>query len=416
VRSLPLVGPTYPSASALSLAAICVAPWSLGLPRDDDGGADAERGQRLHAATETLARGDVRYEHFSAADERALEHVLAMLDEDHAAAIETQWPDGRRVRLRAEVGVQWRLLDLGDEAQLVDRQPGEEAVGWFSGTADLAYMRQDGVLLVADWKFGPRQRYVAERARDHWQGWSLALFLCTALCIAAARPGDVVARFEARYVDEEGVLVDGIDITQAQLDAHAVELGRLAARIEAGDGPRVGAACGSCKARAACPAMAGVVAEAVTRLGAALPPSLLRDVPANHEQAAAAWAVVEAIEGAVPVMRRSLEAYARVAGPVPLGMGRALEAKVSKVRETALDTPEAIAAAAEVLGVEAGAFTRPTTTKGDLLRAWSARTGKGTTSADGRRVAKLLRKRGVLVEGAPSVTLRVVRPEDSEEE
>lgn len=432
MRSLPLA-PCYPSASAVRRASVCVAPWSLGLPREDTTSPDAERGRLLHAGAEALARRDnlewcndlLRGRlndgtfPFGSAEREAFAFTMAHVEETLAADREAAIGPGKLGLWLVEQGVEWRS-GFPDEARLVDRGPGDEVPGWYSGTADLVYVRADGVLVVADWKFGPRSRYTAERAEEHWQGWTLALGFATALGISAARPSDVVARFEARYVDEHGAWVDGYDITGAELEAHAGTLTELEARIRASEGPRVGPACGDCKAKAACPAWGALVETAIERVGVALPPSLLWDVPATPEEAAMAWQALKALEGAVPVVRRNIEAVVRAGGPVDLGMGLELHAKATDGKERALDTPEALAVAAQILGVEPGAFTRPTTSKGAMVKAWARKTGKKTSGADAKAMAKHLREAGVLVVGAPGVKLDVRRrdgaKDDSEDE
>jgi hypothetical protein len=424
VRSLAL----YPSASKIRAASVCVAPWSLGLPRVDEAGPDAERGRLLHGGAEAIASGhEVPFALAPAGSEGAsahaiLNHVAVMLEADRDAALDDAGPHGSSWWV--EQGVQWRALDLHDEARLVTREPGEEGAGWFSGTADLAYVRADGVLVVVDWKFGPRQRWTSERAHGHWQGWTLALALTTALKISAARPGDVVARFEARYVDEEGVLVDGVDITQRELDEHAATLAQMAQRLENGEGPRVGAACGDCAARAACPAWQALGVAALESIGAVLPPDLLAEPPTTPDQAAMAWHALERIEEAAPVLRRNIESFVRVLGEarkgatraIPLGMGLELRARPTAGQMRALDTPDALATAAEVLGVEETAFTTPTTNVERLMGAWAARTGKTKSGADAKKAKAQLEARGVLRRGAPGVRLEVLRAEDEGEE
>jgi hypothetical protein len=425
---LPLrAEPFYPTASELARAAECVGPWSLGLAEQDASDEWGQWGHLCHAGAEVLARGRVldgasaRPHGLSAAEQERYGAIMwaveKALDSDFQAAQQHAQRDVRNTwTWLVEQGVQWRPAFPDHEARLVQRSPGERARGWFAGTADLAYVRAGGALLVADWKFGFQTAIVGDPADEHPQLWFLALALATALGLDLSVQSRVVARVELRHVDEDGVRVDGEDLTAGDLLAFATDLERLAERIRGGEAPRVGQACGRCKARASCPAWAALEAEAIEHVHAALPPSLLRDTPQDAEQAAMTWRALQALEGAVPVVRRNVESFARAHGPVPLGMGLELRARVSKGREDALDTPEAIAAAAEVLGLDVSAFARPTTSKGAMVSAWTKKTGKAKTGADARALVKRLREAGVLVEGAPSVRLEVRRAEDDGEE
>ena len=238
--------PYYTTASELRIASECVAPWALGLPGVRETNEWAEFGRSMHAAAECLALGKPRHEHFDAAGERALEHVTCSLDDDIAAAKVFVWPDGRAASIRAEMGIKWRSDGFDDEAALCERAPGERLRGWFSGTADLVCVRADGGLVVADWKFGPREHVTGEPAKESCQGFFLALAFATLLEVRGSSAGVVVARFERRMVREDGIEVDAYDITQGELDAFAEQLRWLAARIDKAEGaaPRISAACG----------------------------------------------------------------------------------------------------------------------------------------------------------------------------
>jgi hypothetical protein len=101
---------------------------------------------------------------------------------------------------------------------------------------------------------------------------------------------------------------------------------------------------------------------------------------------------------------------------IPLGMGLELRARPTAGQMRALDTPDALATAAEVLGVEETAFTTPTTNVERLMGAWAARTGKTKSGADAKKAKAQLEARGVLRRGAPGVRLEVLRAEDEGEE
>jgi hypothetical protein len=333
VRSLPLA-PCYPSASAVRRASVCVAPWSLGLPREDTTSPDAERGRLLHAGAEAINRGGGWGEH---GNYDVLHHVHAAYEADRDACRDDAGPHGSSWWV--EQGVEWRP-GFPDEARLVDRPVGDDVPGWYSGTADLVYVRADGVLVVADWKFGPRSRFTAERAEEHWQGWTLALGLTTALGLTAARPSDVVARFEARYVDEAGIWVDGYDITGAELEAHAGTLTELEARIRAGEGPAVGPACGDCKAKAACPAWTSLAATTREELSAGA--GSLERPPQTEDEARRMLYALQALRRWEGQASGWLRSYVLTHPPIALGMGLDL-APIARESRSVLATPEALA-------------------------------------------------------------------------
>lgn len=406
-RSLPLL----PSASRLAGAAVCVAPWSLELPRRETTSEAAEMGRHFHSIAEEIAAFRGERLPMLGANKAIVEHIAKVVRADALAM--KQGSDGVWF---VEQGIRYRRSFPLDEAELCERTPGQEERGWFSGTADLVYVRADGVLVVVDWKFGHLTERLGDPAEEHWQLWMLALALATYFGIVEREGSRIVARVELRHVDEEGCRVDGADVTAGELAAFAASLAEIEARIEAGEGPHIGQACGRCSARHACDAYQGMTSKAIEAITGAAPSSPLFGLPTTPEEAVALWRMVEAIAGALPLARANVETFARAHGPLPLGMGLELRAKATKGRDDALDTPEAIAAAEALLGVPAASFTRATTSKGAMLKAWAQKSGKGATSADGRKVVKALKEAGVIVEGAPGVRLEVIRQEESEEE
>lgn len=265
MRRLDLMpsGPYLPTASELHRAQDCVAVWALGLPEVRETNEWAEFGHKNHRYSErlvgngnVLGHWDTIVQGVDDATKALLENVYTLLHIDLGDAKAFRWPDGFTVALRAEIGIKWRPGLLADEAQQCKRAPGERLRGWFAGTADLVYVRHDGVLLVADWKFGAQERVYGEPAKDSCQGFFLATAFAALLGIQGSSAGVVVARFERRMVSEDGIEVDGYDITQGDLDGFAEQLRGLAKRIETGVGaqPRISAACGKCKAKAGCPA------------------------------------------------------------------------------------------------------------------------------------------------------------------
>jgi hypothetical protein len=240
--------PFFPTASELRIASECVAPWALGLPETSETNEWAEMGRACHFAAETIARGQ----------EPSDPRLRAVPDKIYAHLVSAMTPDMRenpKNGFHIEQGIKWRPGVLEDEAEFCERQPGERLRGWFAGTTDLAYVRRDNLLVIPDWKFGPREHVNGEPAKESCQGFFLALAFATKLGIRGSGPGVVVARFERRMVSESGIEVDAYDITQGELDAFAEQLRGLAKRIETAEGavPRISAACGKCKARRACP-------------------------------------------------------------------------------------------------------------------------------------------------------------------
>lgn len=385
MRRLPL----YPSASSLYRAAGCIAPEALGLPEAEDTSSEwAERGRKLHEAAERIATGKPRHEHFDAAGELALEHVTDAICTDQDAAKRLWWPGIGETRVLAEQGILWRPGFPDDEARLVQREPGQRVEGWFSGTADLVFVRADGVLVVVDWKFGIRTRLVGERAEDHAQLQMLALGFATALGITGSAAGVVVARIEVRYVDERGVHVDAADLTQGDLDAWRDELVQLADRLDKGIGamPRENPACGSCRSKAYCPAWeaqgAALRAHYEQLYGA-----VLSRPPATAEEARALHYAAKRMEADLEQAREHVKAYALTHPEgVQIGLGLSLKACEVK-RDGVVNTPEALALIRATCG-EGAIERRESSTMELIKRAARAGAGNGITSKADRDKAK----------------------------
>lgn len=271
MRRLSLLphGPYLPTASELHRARECLAVWAYGLPESEESAGEwAETGRRCHRIPELIVDGYVpRAIVESAALKYAWSDVQDAIRADRDAAKCIDWPDGVRVTVRAELGIKWRPGALEDEALQCKRAPGERLQGWFSGTADVVHVRHDGVLVVADWKFGPRAKYIDAKAKNHAQGWFLALAFSTLLEITGSSDEVVVARFEARYVGVDGIEVDGHDITWGEICEWRDVLAGIAKRIETQENalPRITAACERCKAKAACPAQVALEVELLAR-------------------------------------------------------------------------------------------------------------------------------------------------------
>lgn len=385
--SLAPSAPYFPTASELRIASECVAPWALGLPEERETNEWAELGRRMHAAAECLALGKVRHEHFDAPSERALEHVMCSLDDDIAAAKVFVWPDGRAAGIRAEMGIKWRSDGFDDEAELRQRAPGERLRGWFSGTADLVYVRTDGVLVVVDWKFGPREHVYGEPAKESCQGFFLAVAFASLLKISGSSAGVVVARFERRMVREDGTEVDGYDITQGELDAFAEQLRGLGERIQRGVdvAPRISAACGKCKARRECPAwemQSHVVYHHVANASF----DALKRPPQSPDDARALHYAIEQGEHLTAEWKKWRDAYVLTNGPVSVGLGMALKA-VPQSKRAVVSTPEAMDLIEQVAGKSAIVIERNATCD-SIKKAARDAAGAGIVSTSDRNKAK----------------------------
>jgi hypothetical protein len=419
MRRLDLLpsSPFFPTASELRIASECVAPWALGLPEADEApGEWAEMGRRLHLLAQGLADGSNPPLGFPYSEKET--PVVAMLN----SAIVADFAAAKRGQSWfVEQGLQWRPDGFADEAEFCERQPGERLRGWFSGTVDLAYVRADGVLVIVDWKFGPREGIEGEPAEDSCQGHFLALAFASKLGIRGSSAGVVVARFERRMVNEEGVEVDACDITQGELDAFAEQLRGLAKRIMEAQGakPRISHACGKCKAKATCPGWGelrnGLVAswrDGVKDLTAP---------PENAEMAARMYHTRKMAENIASQWEAWVNAYVLINGPVPIGLGMVLKAIPSKDRE-ALDTPEALDVIERIAGLRAITVQRKTTLKA-IAQAARDGVGKNITSASDRdktkkaaeeRVFKELIEAGAVLDKGKKLSVRVVRAGEEE--
>lgn len=422
MRRLSLLpsGPFFPTASELRRAAECVAPWALGLPEaEDKPSAWAETGRERHAITEVIAKNINREIPIGAPWERLLLEMLRV-DRDACKSFGLWF---------VEQGIKWRPGALEDEATLCERKPGERLRGWFSGTADLVYVRHDGVLVVADWKFGPREHVTGEPAKDSCQGFSLALAFCTALGITGSSDAVVVARFERRMVSEDGAEVDGHDITWGELCAWRDTLAGLAERItKAVDAaPKLSAACGHCKAKAECPAwdqLNGAVADDIVQSYGGRSSRALFDPPADDDDVRILHHAIEAGERLVGEWKRHREAYVLTHPEgVIVGLGMKLKAIPSKDRDV-LDTPEGLDAIERIVpgGVvferKAGIGTITKAVGDNVTKAnesiVSPSKKKQTKAAELERVFAELTAAGAVIDKGKKLTVRVVRSDEKE--
>jgi len=292
--------------------------------------------------------------------------------------------------MRPELGIKWRSDGFADEAALVQRAPGERLRGWFSGTADLVYVRADGVLLVADWKFGPREKITGEPAAQSCQGFFLAMAFAALLEVSASSDNEVIARFERRMVSESGIEVDGYDITQGELDAFAEQLRGLGARIVKADGamPRISAACGKCKAKVNCPAWEALethTCAAIANVDTGQVEALCRP-PQSPEDVRTLHHAIEQGEHLTAEWRRWRDAYVLTSGPVPIGLGLALKAAPQSKRAV-VNTPEAMDAIERLVGKEAIVVERSATCE-SIKKAARDKAGEDIRSTADRNKAK----------------------------
>jgi len=418
VRRLDLLplAPFYPTASELHRAAECVAPWALGLPETEEApGEWAAFGRRMHEAAERLAKPFTLPAEYNDLPTSMMSHVKTAIEADRAHV------GGRWDKLMAEQGVAWRPGFPDDEAKLVQREPGERLRGRFSGTVDLAYVRADGVLVVVDWKFGPMEHVRGEPAQDSCQGFFLALALCTALEFRGSSAGVVVARFERRMVREDGIEVDGHDITQGELDAWAKTLAGLARRIDSAvdAAPKLSAACGKCKAKQGCPAWDALEAAIFGEVAGESWQCLL-EAPKAPADVRVRYHAAEAAEAAAERWKDEARAYLMTHSEgVEIGLGLKLRAKQSG-HKTVLQTKESMALIESVAGRNA-LLTR--SNLGAIEKAVKEAAGAGIVSKSDRDKARRvavenafarLTEGGAILEKGARWGVSVVRSDGSE--
>ena len=395
-----LPSPFFPTASELAVASLCLAPWALGLPTTDEPTEAMLRGRDRHKVAETLLRRSEELPPDAPAWMRAIRECLR----------NDKLPTDRPIDVLIEQGVSLRPGFLDSEAALIDRKPGERLRGAFAGTADLAYVREDGILVVVDWKFGEMGEVFELPARENLQLKFLALALATALRISAPSASVVVARIDLRHVHDDGeIVVDGHDLTQGELDVFEGELEAMADRIRQGHNqmPVRSAACGRCKSKRHCPAWEALqtkLLEAIDTQGGAF----LRAPPETEEDARLYRDAIRASEYMLEILKQRYHAWldAHPAGlPIGLGLTEILSASE---RRAVVDTPEAVAKIREVVGDEA-IEQRPHVTIESITRAARARAEKGAKEAAEKAVVDELMKVGAIVIQGFARAPRVVR-------
>jgi hypothetical protein len=423
MRHLSLLpsSPFFPTASELRIASECVAPWALGLPEaQEEPGEWAEKGKRLHGYAEAVAKDlmEIVPSSLPISDQCIIDHLTYVIAMDRLAAVKD-----RQMTWFVEQGIKWRPDGFADEAEFCDRQPGERLRGWFSGTVDLAYVRADGVLVIVDWKFGPRESIEGEPAEDSCQGHFLALAFASKLGIRGSSAGVVVARFERRMVNEEGVEVDACDITQGELDAFAEQLRGLAKRIMEAQGakPRISHACGKCKAKAECPAQMALETSVMAEVQGANIEALMRP-PQSPDDARALHFAIKQGEHLTVEWKRWLDAYVLTKGPVAIGLGLELKA-LPQSKRAVVNTPESMDLIESVAGKGAIVVERSATCD-SIKKAVRDEAGKGIESTADRNKAKAkaeadafakLIEGGAIRESGKTYVVREVRANETEE-
>lgn len=404
--------PFFPTASELRVASECVFPWALGLPMEQSDTEAMRRGRERHLYAEKIATVQPVCE-TDGAWAPALRELI------YADAGARKSAEGWYV----EQGVRWSIGFRGDEAELIDRSPGERLRGAFCGTADLAYVDKNGILVVVDWKFGEAPHLHNAAARENPQLWFLALALTSALKISGGSSSTVVARVELRSIRDDGQAdIDSHELTQGDLDRFATVLADLADRIVAAQDarPTLSQACGSCRSRASCSAWSDLeVAIARDLSGASLlrPPETPGDMAFLRHAIVAGKATIEKWEE----WRKAYHLYHPEGVPVGLGL---VERLIPLRRSQVIKTPEAYAAIREHAGEEAVEM-RPHATMESIRKAARDQVGGETRSATDRKklkdkaedeVLQKLRGVGAIQEAGESYKLAICRSDGSEVE
>lgn len=394
------------------MASECVFPWALGLPMEGNDTEAMRRGRERHAYAE------------------------AICTEEHVRNAGGDWADTLRELINADIsarrsaedwyveqGVRWSVGFRGDEAELIDRRPGERLRGAFCGTADLAYVDKNGILVVADWKFGQAPHLHNAAARENPQLWFLALALTSALKISGGSSSTTVARVELRSIHDAGWAdVDSHELTQGDLDRFATVLAGLADRIIAAQDarPTLSQACGMCRSRASCSAWSDLevaIARDLAEASRLRPPETPEDMAFLRHSIVAGKATIEKWEE----WRKAYHLYHPEGVPVGLGL---VEKLIPLRRSQVIKTPEAFAAIREHAGEDAVEM-RPHATMESIRSAIKARVGGETKSAADRKKLKdkaelevlgKLRQLGAIQDAGESYKLAICRSDGSEVE
>lgn len=296
---------SLPSASHLELAEHCVFPWAGGVrwPERPSLGIPGRYGNAFHELAAGLVRGVepqaaalIETHGLPPAEGRRLiaagARVAELLDGDLGAARE------------AEVEIVYHVAGArARRAPRTSMEPGE-----MFGAADVVLEREDGVVVVRDWKTGERAKGKGPLATPQLR------FLARAA--ADLFPEAAGIRVELAFVDEDGAELVGEDVDALELGAVEYELVDLVERVDAVPAPRPGPWCDRyyCPIRAVCPAT--VAALAVVDQDLARTP-LVGEI-ATAWQAAAVRHRLPVLQAWLDQRHADLEAWSKKWGPLPV--------------------------------------------------------------------------------------------------
>ena len=227
----------------------------------------------------------------------------------------------------ADAGVEAKVaLDLlsgaGQWLQGVPRDYRKGAESELCGTADLWWM-EDGVLVVADWKTGPRAEYTESVQRN---GQLAAL----ALAIGGALGHEGPVRLELRFAAP--------DIETCEIDAHETSMAELRSewmpRLRAAwqnlgpfeSGPPVpvpGVHCGHCPAKLSCPETRNTLAVLERSACMSAEASLSVSIT-SPEQAASVYSRLKLAKALIGDIGDALKRYVAEAKQVDVGGGKVI--------------------------------------------------------------------------------------------
>lgn len=417
------IAPPCPSASKLALAFAC--PASVLLSRDcpDKPSAVASWGDLVHRLAEKMYAEP----HLSLID--AIERTFA--DEESRPKMmhvgRAIWDQLTEDLLAVAPNTIWHPeagyaydLSTGKIRGPFSREPGQTGDAWeVCGSADLVFRRNDGKLVVRDWKPDDGKTARIADSSTHHQLWFLAL------CASQVHGFGTGVIVELAFYSEREIRIEATEVTTSDLvefESMLLELGSL---LENYPQPRPGWHCDGlyCPAHASACHAARALAEFTVQTVDPLPAELLRRAARTPEEARRQYEALRILRKAEPLLEQHVKAYAHARGPIPLSYGVQLEAKVAKGQDSICDTPEGLAAIASELQtlaksdvvVSTSDFTEPKTSKSMVLDAWVHLTGKKKGSADAKKFVASLREKGLIVEGAPSIRVderRVGQKED----
>ncbi len=405
------IAPPCPTASKLALAFAC--PASVLLSRDcpDKPSAWAGRGDLVHSLAEKMyaephyGLQDALDRTFSDDELRSKMGAVGLalweqLTEDLAAvAPNTFW--------HPEAGYAYNLR-TGEVRGPFKREPGQTGNAWeVCGSADLVFRRNNGKLIVRDWKPDDGKTARIADPSTHHQLWFLAL------CASRAHGFGAGVIVELAFYSERGIWIESTELSWDDIVGFESDLLSLGPLLEAYPQPKPGWYCEGlyCQAHATKCHAAIVLSDMTIQTVDPLPAELLRRAARTPEEARRQYEALRILRKVEPLLEQHVKSYAHACGPIPLGHGVNLVAKVTKGRDDVLDTPEALRELSrELVMVGNGEltiddFTTRTTSKPKILDCWAKRTGKKKTSADAKKFVATLREKGLIAEGAPAIKL-----------